>query len=156
MKSVKVRQALLVAVAAVLLGGVALLWQQGHARATVIDPAPEREPATLPLPDGEKGAALTRQRTDRQVKGQVLFAGEKPQEWSRLLINVVADRPSKHPITDLARVDHLSLLSAVAPETPNQPAASAPVTPRTERRREIVGHADSTCFSIIFWMPCHP
>jgi RNA polymerase sigma factor (sigma-70 family) len=55
MKSAKIGQALLVAVAAVLLGGVALLWQQRHVRAAMADPA--AEPAAVRLPAAEQAGA---------------------------------------------------------------------------------------------------
>jgi uncharacterized protein (TIGR03067 family) len=55
MKSAKICKALLVAIAAVLLGGVALLWQQGHVRATMADPA--AEPAAVRLPAAEQDGA---------------------------------------------------------------------------------------------------
>lgn len=50
MRCAKVRKALLVAVAAVLLGGAALLWRQGDARATAGDPPAEKK-------DGDKAGA---------------------------------------------------------------------------------------------------
>jgi RNA polymerase sigma factor (sigma-70 family) len=57
MKLAKIRQALLVVVATVLLGGAALLWQQGHARATVAEPVAQKEPAAAPLPQEDKAGA---------------------------------------------------------------------------------------------------
>jgi RNA polymerase sigma-70 factor (ECF subfamily) len=55
MKLAKIPQALLVVSAAVLLGGTALVWQQGHARATVAEPAGDKDPAANALPEREKG-----------------------------------------------------------------------------------------------------
>ena len=57
MKSAKICKALPVAVAAVLLGGVALLWQQGHARATLAERSAEKKLAAVHLPQGDKAGA---------------------------------------------------------------------------------------------------
>jgi RNA polymerase sigma factor (sigma-70 family) len=57
MKLVKIRQILLIVVAAILLGGAALAWQHGDARATVAEPVAEKEPAAALLPQGDKAGA---------------------------------------------------------------------------------------------------
>jgi RNA polymerase sigma factor (sigma-70 family) len=48
MRYAKIRKALMVAIAAVLLGSVALIWQLGDARATVGDPPTEKKDADKP------------------------------------------------------------------------------------------------------------
>jgi RNA polymerase sigma factor (sigma-70 family) len=55
MKTARICKALLVAGAALLLGGVALLWHQGQVRATMADPA--AEPAAVRLPAAEPAGA---------------------------------------------------------------------------------------------------
>jgi RNA polymerase sigma factor (sigma-70 family) len=57
MKLAKIRKTLVVAVIAVLLAGVALLWQQGHVGATVAEPVAEKQPVAVPLPQGDKADA---------------------------------------------------------------------------------------------------
>ena len=49
MRYARIRKALTVAGAAVLLGSVALIWQQGDARATFSDPPPEKKDADKPV-----------------------------------------------------------------------------------------------------------
>jgi RNA polymerase sigma factor (sigma-70 family) len=57
MKLVQIRKVLLVAVVAIVFGGVALMWQQGHARDTVAEPVAEKEPTRVLVPQGDKDAA---------------------------------------------------------------------------------------------------
>src|SRR3989442_15816601 len=49
------------------------------------------------------------QRGIRRFVGQILRAGEEPQERSALLRDVVADRPAQHRIAGLERVEDRAL-----------------------------------------------
>src|SRR5574341_934182 len=49
------------------------------------------------------------QRGVRRLMGQILLAGEEPQERSALLRDVVADRPAQHRIAGLERVEDRAL-----------------------------------------------
>jgi len=54
----------------------------------------------------------------RQLMGQILLAGEEPQERSALLRDLVADRPLQHGIAGLERVE----------DRDDQPIGFAPAT----------------------------
>jgi hypothetical protein len=41
----------------------------------------------------------------RRLMGQILLAGEEPQEWPALLRNLIADRSAQHGIAGLERVE---------------------------------------------------
>src|SRR3990170_4529080 len=64
-------------------------------------------------PYDEKGLRPRRDRVGqwgvRQLMGQILLAGEEPQEGPALLRAVVADRPAQHRIPGLERVEDRAL-----------------------------------------------
>ena len=64
-------------------------------------------------PYNEKGFRprrdLVGQRGIRRLMGQILLAGEEPQEGSSLLRDVVAGRPPQHRIAGLERVEDRAL-----------------------------------------------
>src|SRR5438876_2956536 len=64
-------------------------------------------------PDDEKRFCPRRdrvgQRGVRRFVGQILLAGEEPQERTALLRDVVADRPAQHWIARLERVNDRAL-----------------------------------------------
>ena len=44
----------------------------------------------------------------RRLMGQILLAGEEPQEWPALQRDLIADRPAQHRIASLERVEDRS------------------------------------------------
>src|SRR5229473_1520827 len=55
------------------------------------------------------GGDCVGQRGIWRLMGEVLLAGEEPQEWTALLHDVIADRAAQHGILCLECVEHCAL-----------------------------------------------
>src|SRR6516165_9300306 len=97
-------------------------WLRAKKLAAVLPHVPVDEsawgylPARLAAGNGpydEKGFGPGRDRVGQRavwrLMGQILLAGEEPQEGPALLCNVVADRPTQHRVAGLERVEDRAL-----------------------------------------------